>query len=39
MIVYIVSYISYASSFVNIYYDHEGIEREMCRWAISSIFW
>jgi hypothetical protein len=25
MIVYIVSYISYASSFINIYYDHEGM--------------
>jgi hypothetical protein len=25
MIVYIVSYISYASSFINIYCDHEGM--------------
>jgi hypothetical protein len=25
MIVYVVSYISYASSFINIYYDDEGV--------------
>jgi hypothetical protein len=39
MVIYVVSYISYASSFINIYHDDEGMSFMTVREEISPAGW